>query len=252
MDRRTLYSGCCIIIGLTIAACTAETDSENIKTSGIHAVIRAFAAGDGNTAVSTQLTVGKNGVFATNIDLTGGDTLTASSGSTTTTLVKEKDWFTGAIYYKAILPGDTAGTEIKVSFIRPNDTAAPNSTVSLPYAPALTAPTEGESFSQAQDITVTWDNTNSDLPITLEFDFNCAIIGGGRGFDVPKANIANTGSITYPISSLLGSLVLKTGESCNTTITISREAAGSLDSHYGEGGLMTAIQYRKITVTITP
>lgn len=237
---------------LALAGCTAETDSENVDTSGIRAEIHAVAAGDGNTGISTQLTVGGDGYFATNISLTGGDSLTATSGGTTTTMLKDKNWFTGDIFYLATLPGDATDTKFTVSFTRVKFTDAPDSSVLLPYAPALTGPSNGASFTQAASITVSWDNNISDLPVNLEFDFNCNLAAGGSAFNTVKSNVANTGTISYSVTSLLGNLTLTGSESCSAKITISREKSGTLDPNFGEGGLITAIQYRSVSVTINP
>lgn len=245
-----------LLVAFTISACTveSETDSENIKTSGIHAEISTVSSGDGNTGVSTRLTVGSGGVFSTNLNLTGGDTLSATDGVSTTVLQKDKDWYTGQIFYRAILAGDTADTQITVALTRPNDTDAPNSVVAIPYSPDIIVPSDGDTLTQGENITVTWDNTNSTLPINLDFDFYCTLSGGKfSSFDVTKANIANTpGSISYSIASLLGNLTLKSGESCTAKITISRQKSGTLDPNYGEGGSISAIQHRNVSVTIGP
>lgn len=243
-----------VLFSVTITACSveSETDSENVKTSGIRAEISTVSSGDGNTGVATRLAVGSGGTFATNLNLTGGDTLSATDGVSSVVLQKEKDWYTGRIFYKGILAGDAADTQITISFTRPNDTDAPNSVVSIPYSPDLTAPNSGQEFTQAEDINISWDNNGSSLPVSLDFDFNCTLSGKYSAFDVSKTTIANSGSISYSVASLLGNLTLKTGESCGLKITISRSQDGTLDPNYGEGGTIVAIQYRSVSVKVIP
>jgi len=199
------------------------------------------------------LTIGGKSLFSTNLNLTGGDSLSASANSNTVVLEKDKNWFTGQIYYRGILPGDAPTTSITVALTRPNDTDAPNSVMSIPYSPDLTAPINTQVFTQSENFTINWDNNNSTLPVTLEFNFRCTLEAGTSAFGVEKSSIANTGSISYSISSLLGSnLTLKNSETCSTKITISREKAGTLDPNYGEGGTITAKQHRSVTVTVNP
>jgi hypothetical protein len=61
----------------------------------------------------------------------------------------------------------------------------------------------------------------------------------------------DTGAITIPAASIQ----LASGEmmtSCDATVTISRTLAGTIDSHFGEGGNADGAQVRSATFTTTP
>jgi len=252
MRVNKLYQVCIPALCLLSITCS-QTDSENVTTEGIRATIRAIASGDGNTTIQTELTVGSGGIFSTYVGITGGDSLTATAGGTSTVMVEKKDWFSGEIYYLATFPTETTGTLFTVSFERTKYTSAPNSTVSLPYPPSITAPSPGHIFSQAENITVVWDNLNSSAAIDLHFSLTCTLVNrDNRSFGTTMANLANTGTATYSIISLMPDLTLSSGDTCNMQITASRWQGGSLDPNYGEGGSIAAIQHRQISVTVNP
>ena len=120
-----------------LIACS-ETDSTDVRTSGIRAEIDVVAQGDGETTVTANLEVGSGGFFSTDLELAGGDTLTATAFDLTQPLSKVSELFT--FFYRTTFSQDTDGSEFTVSLDRPNDTSAPDSSVTLPAGFSLQMP----------------------------------------------------------------------------------------------------------------
>ena len=226
----------------TLAACT-DVKSSSIKTSGMSAHMHVTADGTGNTTATASLNVDDSAVDY--IDLSPGDTLTASASGQTQPMSRLD--VLNAISYSANFSGlDAENTQYTIALTRMSDTSAPASTATLPKPFRLTAPAAGQSFSRAgADIPVTWDAVGTD-PMTYE------ITGSSCVQTVIATNIpGDSGSVTIPRSRLMPTAGSSTA-SCQITITIRRSRNGKLDSAYGYGGNIFAEQARTVTVMSTP
>ena len=94
------------------------------------------------------------------------------------------------------------------------------------------------------DITIKWDNSGSNDPISIELKGDCI-------FKWHKDGIADTGSYTIPKGD-----IDSTGgdhpETCNLTITVKRSRQGSADSHLDEESSFVLEQVRTTTFKSAP
>lgn len=216
-----------------LVACTEDVNSNDIKTHGMYAGIRAVAHGDGTADVTVDLRVGGNS--GTVVDLVAGDQLVATSNGTSTVLAhKGND-------YQARIPSVVGGTEIQVAFERgQDDVSAPNSLVVLPEDYNITAPTADASVSRATEVAVSWSPTSSD-GMSWDVDGDCIF--------------ADSGNLSGGASSVAVKLDPTTTDqnnSCTVTFCLNRTRAGQVDSAFGEGGKFEAVQRRCVKFTSTP
>jgi hypothetical protein len=228
---------------LGFAACTS-IQSSNIKTAGMSATMRVVADGGGSTKVTTQLNVDSNGTDF--VDLSGGDTLTASAAAQSQTMSRTS--LLGTVSYEATFSGDDAeGTRFTIALTRPNDVSAPSSTCVMPKPFNITMPTANGVFSRGNsDIAVVYDGSGTQDPMTWTANGNCVVNGPVTGqvsgdpgsFTIAKGALNPNGSQ----SSL----------TCPVQITLTRTRTGQLDSHFGSGGSISAQQVRTLTFSSMP
>ena len=223
--------------------CSEDVDSEDIRTSGIYAAMDLEATADNHTGIQVALKVGGSN-SNTYLNLTAGDTLTATlNDSEETTLSKVED-SSGEINYTGAFSSASAGTEnsiIKIAFNRNSaDTSAPNSLVTLPAAPSgLT--TDKTNFNRGtESVILTWDASNTSSNMSLDYEGSCISDG--------SATVVDNG--IYTINA--GTIKDSSQQSCSVTFTLSRSVSGTLDPAFGEGGYIRAKQSRSISVTSAP
>lgn len=227
--------------GLILAGCS-DVDSTHLKTAGIRASLGVTGSGTGNAVASAEFQV--DGSALTYVELQAGDTVTASQGDQTHTLVKSE--LLGLIAYYATFEGaDAEGTSFKISLQRDADTSAPDSTVTLPAQFNITAPTgTALSYSRANDdLVVTYDNAGKSDAMSYSLRGTCIspvdqpLDGDPGTFTLAKATLAP------PQGS--------TETTCTVTLTLSRTRTGTLDSAYASGSAW-ASQTRTFDFTSTP
>lgn len=229
------------VVVLTFAGCTCETvGSKDIKTSGLYADLEATASGNGKTSVKATLTLGKGSL--TFLELSSGDTLTATSGTTSKAMSRASLF--GSTWYETELPGDGANMDVKVALTRAADTSAPTSVVTLPAPFSLSTPTAGQKFSRAgAPVFVSWQGAGQPDEMRLGVSGSCID-------SIPEAALSgDSGQHTLP------ALKAKSGEeqkSCDVVITMKRVRHGQVDPAYGKGGDFSAIVLRKVTFTSDP
>ncbi len=242
----------CVSGFLFLTGCS-ETESENVRTRGIHADIDVYATGNGNTSVSAKLTVG-SGLGGTDLELTGGEQLTATANGNTQTLSKSSSLID--VEYKTTFDFDIPETEFIVSYIREDGADAENSVVVIPFAMNILAPEDGSHISTDDTITFRWEPYDLEDEIKLSIIFDCCetqSCNTDTYFTESKTNFNDTGEVSFTVMGLFGSQNPEDYVGgCELNVALIRSRPGEIDPNYGEGGNITAKQSREITLYFEP
>lgn len=225
-----------------LCACAEDVDSDNVKTDGMFANFTVTGRENGQSEVRAWILIG-GGNSNTYADLTGGDVLTATSGTEMRTLTEEGGNLGSVHIYAGTFAGAEEGQEFTVNFEREDDESAPNSVTALPAPFEITAPIEGADVSRAEPLTITWTPATSEA-VDIRLDGDCTIIE-------TESVSSDTGSHTFPADSI-NTTASNEGETCSVELTVSTRVAGSVDPAFGEGGRFDAIQERTISFRSTP
>jgi len=217
-------------------------DSEDIRTSGLHATIEVTSDDDNRSEISVILRVG-NSSSNTFLTLTSDDTITALLNDSLSQLVDIKD----GRQYRTSFNSTGAGLDTasyRISFTRPNDDDAPNSTVTMPAGLTGLTSNPATTFSRGTEVlTLSWNATatNNSIPISITGD--C---------------IENT-SVTVQSSTGVFAINPTTitsdstpEENCEVTVISEESRSGTIDPAYGEGGVISAKRITSMTLTSTP
>jgi hypothetical protein len=233
-----LIPGCCGMCGM----CSDSTRSSNVRTSGVRAEMIVHSGEAGPTEVFVRVKVG--GTFSnTFLTLADGDEIVADNGSDHVSLMGTK----GLIAVPSndgTLPTDSSGRTITVKFMRPHDTSAPASTVTMPHALGFGSPRVGESFDSAHPrVVITWSPTSSEA---VEWSLRGGCVDEKSGTDA-----LDTGRVE---ATLVASRDADGGISgpCDVVVHLARTRTGKLDPAFGEGGSIIATQDRDRTIHFTP
>ena len=227
-----------------LVACTV-TQSQDLETSGMAVSIVVSADGTGGSNVSAKLSTDANALNS--IELDSGDLLVVTVGTQSEDMSKQD--LLGDISYQASFNGlDATGTSYDIALNRRSGfVSAPASIVTMPTQFNITAPSSSATFSRANDaITVTYDTTATGDPMTWS-------VSSGSCSSGPSGTVAgDSGSFTIAKNALIPSDAQQKNMTCDVTITLKRTRTGTVDSHYGYGGNITATQQRSVTFTSTP
>jgi hypothetical protein len=229
---------------LALAACES-VDSEAIRTDAMYADITVETDGAGTATVGATLRVG-GPTSNTFVELAGGDRLSVKAGEQAVDLTEQSFWELHS--YSADLPIDAEDTEYVIAFERSIDTSAPASSVTMP-APfdvvAPEGPEGGDTFSREADaITITWDPAEGGDDMVIEVESDCTV------------------HETFALQGDPGTVTLEPGDlmtwdsmadtTCAAELHVLRMRAGQLDTAYGEGGTIRAVQRRVVEVRLAP
>jgi hypothetical protein len=232
------------ILLLTLSALVAceAVDSVDVMTDGVYADITAEAEGDGTTRTSAILRVG-GATSNTFMELVETDTLTASTGDETQTMI---DTSIGDFHaYVADFDVEAEDTEFVVAFEREVDESAPNTTMSLPALFDVTGPEEAVTFSRSEeDITLTWEPSGSEDEMYWSVTGDCFYDAEGEIDGDPGTVVVEAGA--------LESVDEDEPTTCEATLTLTRSRLGDLDPNYGEGGAVFGRQIRSVDVLVSP
>ena len=224
---------------LCVAGCTCESvKSNDIKTSGLYALLEASAPGTGRLEVKATLTLGPGSL--TYLELASGDELTATVGSTARAMTRTASF--GATWYEAAFDGDTAETPVKIELRRISDTSAPESAVTLPAPFALASPGANTVVSRATSTPISWTGAGQGDPMHLSARGSCIT-------SVDTDLSSDSGNYT------LAPLVAASGapsDTCDVSIALVRSRLGRVDPAYGKGGAFKATVSRAVIVRSTP
>jgi hypothetical protein len=243
MLTHSFLAGAALCFPLASAACT-DLKSADLKTDGMSAYMSVTADGSGQSQVSAKLQVDNNATDY--VTLSSGDTLVASVAGHSQTMSESN--VLGIVSYAASFSGqDGSGAAYTVALRRASDVSAPNSTCTLPAAFTIGAPATGSTFSRAtQDIVVNYGQGSSGDAVSYSLSGSC-ITGSNATVS------GDPGTFTLSRGSILGVQgQASTQTSCQVTLTITRNRAGTIDPAYGSGGQINCVQTRSVSFTSTP
>lgn len=231
------------LLALGFVACKDETvESEDVRTSGLHAVFDVLATGNAKPVASAKLTVGTGD---TSLVLTGEDKLVASktvdaANPTSKTMSRDGD------YYRATFSGDDGGALYTFAFNRGDeDESAPDSNVTLPDPFALVGPGTTTEVSRATELTVTWDASATTDKMTWKLSGSCLFDNDGTVATDGTLTIAGTDYDVTPSAENAASDPNDDSENCTVTLCIDRKRSGTLDAAFDKyGGSVSAVQRR--------
>jgi hypothetical protein len=200
----------------------------------------AVTVGDtGAPSVGVELFDGDPGQLIF-VDLDQGDTLVATAGTDSMTLQEEQ--LATIVEYSAQFSATDAAQPFTIALERTVDAGAPASAATLPDPFTLGA--VATSQSRAADLAVTWSPSSSDV---MSWDTAGSCIVGGSG-----TIQSDQGTMTIAANTLVKASGNGVADACQVTVTLSRQRAGTLDSHFGHGGSIVGEQTRSATFTSTP
>lgn len=225
----------------TCGACSDNTPSTNVRTSGVRAELTIVAEDRGMGEASARLRVG-GALSNTFLDLAGGDRVDVEVAGRTTALLPRR----GVIEppaYAAKVAGLAAGAVVAFKLTRPADTSALGSTVTLPEPIALITPKPSEPVSSKAPVVATWKAVpGSDVRWTAQG--TCIDEGSGTVID-------DVGRVEVPLPAARR-FDAGSAPPCDVTLVFERWATGSLDPAFGEGGSVLAVQRRTRVVRWSP
>jgi hypothetical protein len=149
---RMRWSIMVVLLGAVLVGCSA-IESFDVPTSSIEPWIRVVS-----TPVATEVEVALLGPgFGQNfITLGSADVLSVAIGAGAPVALTVTDPRTVNTRYVASLPAVAPGTELVFGLTRVDFDDAPQTRVVVPVAPVVTGPAADSTFSNADDVNVTW------------------------------------------------------------------------------------------------
>ena len=224
---RVIGSWATLAVALGAVACSERVDSTDVRTSGIYADMSVHATGNGKADVQVDLKVG-GADSNTHLVMKGADRLTATVGTATKVLSKSGN------IYTTTFDGEAAETQFSMAFTRgPDDTSAPNSSVTLPEP--FTISGIAQTVSRQVGFTATWQaGTKGELMVWV-LRGDCLVAQAG--------SMADAGQTVISASQLIP-VVGQEEATCNASFCLERDRPGTLDPAFGEGGVIRAGQSR--------
>lgn len=228
-----------VLAGTAMVGCGKETvDGSNIKTPGIAALIDVTATSESLSTVHVDLVVGGSS-SNTYVILPSGDKLVATAGTDRKDMSSE-----GSGEYEAEFATAAGGTEFTVLLDRGAEEDAPNNRGVLPEPFTLGAlPTTSPSRA-TDDITITWDKTDTASDMNIKVEGSCIFIedidvaGDSGKHTIPKGTLRSTGG-DMP-------------ESCDVEVTLTRSRTGSADAIFDKESRFVLNQVRSGKFTSAP
>lgn len=149
-------------------------------------------------------------------------------------------------FYKVVMKGVTDRSQFTFSLTRTSATSAPSSTITVPAALALTAPTKGDAVSYAGGkLDIAWSNPVSGGTIHV-FAYPC----GGAAASTQDVSAPDSGTLRMKTSDLIvGSP--PTSPQC-VTVRILRSSTGTVDPAFAAKSTFVADRYDYVDVSLGP
>jgi hypothetical protein len=226
-----------VAVGALSAACADTTvGSDTVRTKGIWASFEVKSTGPSARLVA-KLYVGGPNSDAIVYPLVPPDELRVSVAGgeeelLSATCAEANSFCSGGL-------GDISGDEVRVNFDRDSDTdSAPNSIVTMPRAFQV-AIADDDVVRGEEALVLQLSGEARNLRYKLEGD--CIY---------SKSDNLNANG-TIPASAIR-SPSFDADEECEVTVTLTRTVEGTIDSAFGKGGKIVAIQERKAKFISTP
>ncbi|AWB68794.1 hypothetical protein C2869_21385 [Saccharobesus litoralis] len=243
LDLFLLMSSIAVISGCS------DVSSTDLKSSGFYANMRVSAQGDGQTNVTVNLSTG-SGIDADGIKLDGGDYLEVEAKGNRKRMSRNVGYTTDFLF-------DDGPTEFVISLYRTSDESMPNSSVTLPQDFVIQTPVANTTFSADDFIQLAWSPEVNGGNIKLNFAGYCYSIDDSSQLPISTVTtLIDNGVHSVGVSSLLNSRSdrdkFDMNKACPITVSLQREAQGSLDPNYGQGGSVWAMQARSVDIQVQP
>jgi hypothetical protein len=227
-----------LLLATVVPACTTIS-STDVLTSEIYAAINAETTGDGKTTVTATLFV-NSPITLDFVELEGGDSLVAKTGSQSKTMVEHENLNT--IVHDAELDGDAEDAIFEVAFERDVDAGAPRSVATLPAKFEIMAPPT--TMSRAMPLVIAWSPSGTMDAMAWTASGSCIEDATGPIMGDIGTTMIDPGFIKQRMGTGIA-------DQCTVSISIERRRPGMLDAHYRQG-VVHGTQARKFFVTSTP
>ena len=223
-----------------LGACSTETvDSENIDTQAIWAGIDIVSDDGQSSDINVEFNVGgRNG---TNLSLSSGDTVRASSSAGTVTLQRDTD-FLDVDYEGSINTGATDEL-VEVQFSR-GDGSSHSSSVRLPTVFSISFPQQNIAFTELTEFEIQWSDNAQSGVMQITQTATCPDGQGNNATFSDSTSVTDDGSHTSTFLTTLSDII--TDDGCDFSIRLSRSNSGTLASGFEEGGYIEARQEREV------
>lgn len=235
----------CITAALALlSACSSEqTSSAVVRTEGIWASMKVESDGNKSRVVA-ELNV--SSASGNNLVLSSQDTLTATAGGVSKTLLKDTDILD--IDYQEYLDVTADDTEFTIALLRQNDSDAPDSKVTLPPNFSIHGPLSSDVFTRNQTIAVDWDGLGEGKTANLNISSVCKTTTGSDILQATNMSIDDDGQYDINLGELdmFKNTEVDYSKDCTLNLTIRRESIGQVDSMFVSGSKIEAAQYRRV------
>ncbi|MGK2237251.1 MAG: hypothetical protein ACI85L_002416 [Pseudomonadota bacterium] len=232
---------------LLLCACTSETESNLVKTKGIWAGFELVS--DGNrTRVNAELNAGDaNG---SNIILSDSDSLQAVVNNTATVLTKDTDFLD--VDYQAYINATDDNQQFDIKLKR-DDGINANSGVELPLNFIILTPSNNQTFSINNPLTVQLDGTDPNSTSQVELSSSCTN-NNNETLLQSMLFALSTSRLEIDLQSLdmFSSSQVDQSKTCSLTVSVKRERLGSISGEFANQSYIKAQQSRAIkNMTLT-
>lgn len=216
---------------LGITGACSSADSAKTSNADITADIDVSSAATGSVGFTVNLKAGRK-----DVDLTGDAKAVGETSDLRTTLEKSKAF--GQTAYRGILYGEGKGygpgEEITVRLERGDGSPDAAATVRLPERITISSPTEGQSVSRAQALTLEIDTGPGAVRVLAS--------GGCLAPDQQPLELAEGEPVVLPAGFL-------TGGGCDVTLDVARILTGDIGTF--AGGRIVARSNARVTIAVT-
>ncbi|MEO7109174.1 MAG: hypothetical protein ABI183_01945 [Polyangiaceae bacterium] len=241
--NRIARLACFSAVSCALFACSTDSSSGR-PTNQIQPnfSVTVDTASPGSTYIGAILGEPGDGDFD-NVQLSGGDTLIAKT---------DKDASIALPYDSTLQAYSTTLEKVidrkTVTFVltRANGGSAPNSTVTLPDAVAVTSPAANAKVSAASgNVQIAWSN-----PLATGKMQYVAYPCGSAATTTNTESSSDTGSFSFPVSSIISGAPTAAGQCI--TIQINRQVPGTFDPAFDQGGTFSADRFDYVNFLLTP
>jgi len=177
------------LIGLGLIIGCSQVDTVGVATAEIYPQVRVVSSASA-TEVTVTLFRGASGF--TRLQLADGEALTVRplGGAAVAMSVRSPDTLT--VRYEATLPAVAPGDQLVIALTRASAADAPDTRVTIPPAPEVTAPAAGSELRPEQPFTVAWTPFVGDA-VEVRFALTACDDLTPDEFDVVEALVALPG-----------------------------------------------------------
>lgn len=225
---------------LSAYGCKEVTSSQNIRTGGIAALVTVESSNGADSTVTVELRVGGD-ESNTYVDLDGGDRLFVEAGGER----KEMSSRSAGVY-TANFNTAAADTAFQVFLERTEDESASSNTGTLPAPFEITNAPSSAPVSRSEDtIELVWEPSSSTDDMRIETSDEGCI------FSYDKSIGGDPGTLTIEAGQLQ-STNSDEPETCDVTVTLTRQRRGSADLAFDEESYFILRQVRSYTFVSAP